>query len=315
MAVLSVTEIFEGRGSSTGQQDRDVRVFDVVTTDGSDDKYTILASGMVPVVGSAHSTQAHLTCKNVETRNKPGVRSPRHWLHRAEYDNQPFSPLPQLSSSIEPNPLKRPVVIDGYSMVLRRERTRGYLIGDYTEVEWNGGIGKTMPGNLSPMQTTAFEAFEGLEEDYPVWVINVKLNAPDIQEWVKPYQGAINDKEVVIRGYAKAFPRWSLMLKGFGHSEQLTEKLPNGLSIAYYETRFQLWFTRKLWVTPILNAGYFQLDNNGEKREILDRGARTRRKVILSKEGRVAGGTNQAALYRWYADGPEADYSVFKLSV
>lgn len=314
MAVESVTEIFSNRGGPTGEKDTDVRTFQVITTSGKDTKYTIHKSGLVPLRGASHHTEAHLFCKNVDTQQDTTVRSPRHWIHKAEYDNQPFSALPQLSAAIEPHPLLRGVEIEGHSIVGRRSREVGLLIATKTLAEWQDGKGEKIPAGLSPLETTAGEAFEGLEEDDIQYVVRVAINAETVQDWLQPYQGCLNNDVVTVRGYARPFPRWSLKIVDFSHSNLLSEKLPNGTIVNYYKTRFGLHFKRKLWVTPIQNKGYYYL-KNGRRKLILDDGVKATRAKNLDKNGEVVTSTNEGVLYRFYADGPDVDFSVFKLSL
>jgi hypothetical protein len=302
MSVSQVTEIFPERGGPTGVKDVDVRMFDVVMTSGLDTKYTILKSGLVPLRGHSHHTEAHLTCKNTDTRPNPRANSPRHWLHKCEYDNQPYAPLPQLATAIEVNPLLRKVEIEGRSYIGRQARTLGALIATKTLADWNNGAGTTIPTDLSPLQSTAYEPFEGHEEDDPIWVVDVTLNAATVQDWVRTYQGAINKDAVEITGYSGVFPPRTLMLKDWSHSKRLSEKLPSGVVVDYFATRFGLHYKRRGWITPIRNEGYFKLVS-GIQKLITILGARPSAKVLLDANGNVL--TNPSAsnsLYRFYAE-------------
>lgn len=315
MSVVSVQEIFDGRGGGTGDKDSDVRSFLVITNSGLDNKYRILASGMVPVRGSGHSTQSNLFCKNVDCSPHPGAKSPRHWLVKAEYDNQPFGSLPNLSGAADPNPVLRQTEIEGKTVTARKARTRGALIATCPLYQWNNGQGKQIPTDLSPLESTAHEAFEGIEEDDVQYVIECTINSLQIENWVADYQGCINKDPVTVRGYAKPFPRWSLRVEGFSHSKPIDSKLPSGIIITYIANRFNLHFKRDLWVTAVRNEGYFKLVNNERQVPIMVRGARPQAKVLINEDGTVMQNpTAASALYRWYADGPEADFSVFKLS-
>jgi hypothetical protein len=315
MSVLSVTEIYTNRGGQTGDKDADIRTFQVITSDGRDNKYRILNSGMVPVRGSSHSTQSNLFCKNVDCQPDSSVKSPRHWIVKAEYDNQPFGALPNLSSALNINPLLRAVEIEGKSIIARAARTDGRLIATRRLSSWAGGTGLQIPQDLTPFENTAHEAFEGHEEDIHQWIIEVTINAETVPIWIADYQGSINRDSVTIRGYPKPFPRWSLMVKGFQHSKQLDEKLPNGAIVSYIQSKFSLHFKRGLWVVPVRNEGYYELVNNEKLKAIRIAGSKPTAKVLLNENGTVMDNpTAENALYRFYADGPEADFSVFNLS-
>lgn len=316
MSVSSVVEIYTGRGGATGEKDADVRQFRVITSDAHDNKYVILNSGMVPQRGNAHNTQANLSCKNVDCQPDPEARSPRHWIVRAEYDNQPFGQLPQLASAQNPNPLLRGVEIEGRTLIGRKARTHGLIINTVSINAWNNGNGRTIPTTKSPLVTTANEPFVGLEEDDIRWVAIVTWNASTIPFWVQDYQGCLNNGDVVITGYPSPMPRWSLRLLNFTHSKRLVERLPSGVDVPYYQSRFELHYKKDLWVTPILNAGFDKLVA-GERAEILKTdGSYPAKPMQLDINGaQLATPTDSTTLYRWVADGPDKDFSVFKLSV
>ena len=314
MSVVSVTEIFVNRGGSTGEKDSDTRVFRVVTDNGRDNKYIVLNSGMVPLRGHSHNTQSNLTCKNVDCQQDSSLKSPKHWIVKAEYDNQPMGALPQ-NQSINPDPLKRAVEIEGQTIVGKKARTHGYLIADRTMFSWAGGVGLKVPTNITAIESTAKEAIEGLEEDDIQEIIQVTINALQIQTWIQDYQGAINNKDVRINGYQKIYPKWSLRVVGFRHSKPLTEKLPNGIeTVTYYQTQFGLHYKKGLWVTPVRNQGFYQLREKQQKL-ILINGARPQAKVPLDGDGKkLDEPTADNVLYRWYADGPEVNFDVFGLN-
>lgn len=321
MAILSFVEIYPNRGGKTGAIDEDTRTFRVVTDAGTDNKYEILKDSRCPKRGSAHTTEPFLFCKDVDVLPDTSVRSPRHWIVKAHYDNQPLTGVPQFATAItlEPDPLKRQVEIEGRSLINRRARTLGLLIETTTLAAFDNLTTIVVPDNYTPIVNTAGDPFTGLEEDEPIWILDCTINAASVQDWVRTYQGCLNLNEVSIRGYSGVFRPLTLMLKDWRHSKLLSEKLPSGPVVNYFQTFFGLHYKRRRWITPVRNEGWYAnsyVDGVKRKREVLDRGARPKTKTLLNIDGAPLDNPTEAnALYRFYADGPAVDYSVFNLSL
>lgn len=314
MAVIGVREQFKGRDGSIADSSADTRVFRVQTNVATDGPQDIFASGMIPRRGDLHNKNPNLSCKKVQCKNED--HGAFYHIVTCDYDNLPFGQLPQLAQQVNPHPLLRPVQIEGKTVIGKRARSYGYIVTTATNATWNGGSGFSAPLTVSPLETTAHEPFVGLEEDDIQYIIQVTINAPAIQFWVTAFQGCLNIGAVTVRGYPSPFPRWSLRLMNFQHSDRLTETLPSGLQVPYYQTRFELHYKRDLWVTPLLNAGYDQLVGGERKRMLTTAGDYPVKPMQVAADGtQQASPTAANALYRWVLDALEADFSVFNLSV
>jgi hypothetical protein len=304
MAVTSVRELFTGRqGGFDGTKSESTRVFRVTTNTPYDDEQSIYSSGMLPFYNSAHPRNTGLFARTFRADQENGAYI---WKATVGYDNV-ASPLPQLATEFQPNPLLRRVKVRGKTVHSREAMTAAPLVYTGTIAAFANGTSGSMTTKESPLQSSSHEPFEGYEKDVDQFVWEVTWNVSTIPFWVTDYNNTMNSAPVQLLGLT--LPKWSLKLRGFSHSDLLTEKV-GVTSFNYYQVQFELHYRKDLWFRGIADRGFYKLVGGKQQRIELDDGMTPVVPVPLDGAGGAISSPSLVnCVYRWYAPSPEKNFS------
>lgn len=313
MPVVSVRELFNGRG---GGVDDSTRMFRVICNSVNDDDQTIIGSGMVPQKGLSHPRNPTLFCTDVKPKQES--RTAFHWLTTCTYGRVGSGGMPNLpAKEVSINPLVRRVNVEGKSVTTKRGVETSHLLFIGTMTEWNNGQpsgGLFDPGvtglPAEPVMTSAYEPIEGQEIDDTEFVFEVTWNVEQIPFYLANLSNAINSDQVTIRGIQ--FPKWSLKFAGFQHSDLLEQELTQFVSQYYYRVQFNLHYRRQLWITPRIDRGFYKLDEGAQVEILTNRGSRPGVPILLDGAGDVlADPTPETTEYLFYMDYPQRPFNQF----
>lgn len=309
MAVTSVRELSVGRsGGFDVTKSEATRVFRVTTNYAYDDEQSIFASGMLPLYNSVHPRNQFLFARTFRADQENGYYL---WKATVGYDNT-AAPLPQLAAELQPNPLLRRVKVRGKTVHAKEALTHAPYIDTTTVAAWNNGVGRTIVASADyPLQSSSHEAFEGYEKNVDQFVWEVTWNVNVIPFWVTDLSNSINNAPVQLLGLT--LPSRTLMLRGFAHSDLLTERVGVS-SVNYYQVQFELHYKRDGWFLGIADRGFFKLVGGKQQRIELDDGRLPAVPVPLDGSGSpITSPTLASTVFRWYAPSPEKSFSQLPL--
>jgi|CXWL01.1.fsa_nt_gi hypothetical protein len=265
MAVLSCDETFEGRGGDlTIDDDADTRVFNVTCSLATDNKYTILASGRLPLLNSAHPDNGSrpanrkLFLRRYRIQQHAGAFV---WRAQCEYEtNVPANTtnsLPEMAREIQPVPLLRRVNCRMVSETYRRPVKRGRLLHSGLLSAWNPEQA-TVPATAGPITTSAHERFNPAPETDAVrrsW--EIEWNVERLPLWFLKYDNAINADALTVRGLSHA--KWTLKIGQIQFSDQKEETSPSGLVFPYFTVSFRAQYRHERWLVIEPDMGHLKL--------------------------------------------------------
>jgi hypothetical protein len=187
MAVVEVKELNAGRGGKEAYQPDGTTVFTrtrswrVETGAAANDDVTVLASALLPKIGTAHPNHANCKCSSREAKPESAGQK-LHWIVTAEYSTK---------WDIAENPLDDPAITEW--------STETYQTIVERDIDGNGII------------NSAGDPFDPpAEKDDSRWTSVTRKNvATNVPDWMFAYQDAVNsdsytiDSITITAGWAK----------------------------------------------------------------------------------------------------------------
>jgi hypothetical protein len=256
MAVVSVSEIWEGRDASLDRESRDYsRVFRVVTDSRYDSGYLVAAAVGV-VVGSPHPHDPGSVCQRVRPTQQSF--SPYVWLVTCSYSSK---------KQVEDNPLNDPIEYEWDTESFSRPAI----------VDRNGNAILNSAGD---------PFFEPIEVDHAYDVVRISANVASVPVWFLGVKNRVNASQCTIDGVQIAARCARIKSTRVGKVQSRNE-------ITYRQIQIEILCRSAPWNEVVLDAGFRELadadedEPAGKHRAITDAdGSEPKHPVPLDGEGK-----------------------------
>jgi hypothetical protein len=235
LAVTSVTEIHEGRGSSESLDGKTrTRVFQVLTDNPLDDAAVVLASPLLPAKLAPYITDTtqDLTCRVRDRRADQQGDHPQDWRVTIEYDTR----FDQKELESIENPLARPVEVSYGSNKFALVAEKDLVTSD-------------------AVVNSAYERFDPPPERRVAnLVLHFKKNFADfVAVTLTDYLYTTNSK--IFYGFDA----------GRVLCTDIQATLKNDNNVSYWEVSFEFEVAKKTWKLELLDQGFWYFDTDAAK--------------------------------------------------
>lgn len=242
MSVVSISEMWQGRGSDGGGiGDTSARRQWRVRTNAKSDSWQAIAAvgvanGYFPNLYDPHPENVFLTARRLKIENQ--ADSPFHWIATAEYSSTPVRDKDQ-QRQLHPDPCDRPADTEWNTTIYQQavERDRN---------------GKAVLNSAGDRPERA------PQKDASHWVCTVTKNLRTVPVWLLDYNDCpINDDDFEVGGVPVEEGKARLYELRIGKKQ-----VENGFD--FYPVSMTIEFRKEGWVDPMLDEGFRKKETDEE---------------------------------------------------